>query len=730
MSSGPFRRLRVLEFGHFVAGPLVGQLLADQGADVLKVEPPGGERYRREPRRFIAWNRGKRSIVLDLSDAVDRDRFIGLASGADVVIDNHRPGVRESLGIDFAALRSSNPGLITVSISGFGRRGPLRDVPGWEPLVHGRAGVHVGFGEPTERVWRPFPLASVAAGLLATLGVVAALLERDRTGLGQDVETSLLAAALYINGSSILQGDVGPMPIQSRSQFAAAHIYSTADGWLQVVAGTARSGVAFRQLLSDEAGRLGETPTAAPGDADLAPPLAAAQAVLATRTAEHWEQRLAAIGVPAGMCRPVQAWLAHPQAQANGLAVSWPDTAWGEVAALGPPIPPVAADAGTAADAGPPPALGTAGATWCDDDRFGPDRSDIAAPDRPAPVLDGVTVIDLTRILPGPLTGRVLAELGATVIKVEPPGGEEGYRAMTGGVPFMYVEGNRSKQSVELDLQDEEGREQFRRLVRHADVVVENARAGVWDALGIGEADLRQVNPALVYARTKGYGVEGPSAGLRAFEHVLQAVTGIQITQGGSGPPRMMTVPACDYAAPLYLAIGVLTGLLTGRRSGAWPTVTASLASAASVYQAEHLVRIDGEPSTPDDVGPDLRGPDAARRIYQAADGWVTVFAPSAAQQAALCDVVGVGSPDALEEAFRSLHVEPVVAALSAAGVPAAPSVLPQDVARDPQVIDGGLLTTLEHPTLGRLVQVDIPFSLSLTPPRIQGPAPLLPPAT
>ena len=218
-------RLRVVELGHYVAAPLVGQLLADQGADVVKVEPPGGDPYRRQPGRFVAWNRGKRSVALDLKDADARRQLLDLISGADVVVQNFRPGVLERLGVDFAQLRARHPALITCSITGFGAAGPSRDIAGWEPIVHARAGLHVGFGEADERVWRPFPLASVAAGLLATFGTLAALIERERSGVGQHVETSLFEAALYINGSAILQGDVPPMHTQSRTAAPRVHIY-------------------------------------------------------------------------------------------------------------------------------------------------------------------------------------------------------------------------------------------------------------------------------------------------------------------------------------------------------------------------------------------------------------------------------------------------------------------------------------------------------------------------
>ena len=587
------------------------------------------------------------------------------------------------------------------------------------------AGLHVGFGEPDERVWRPFPLASVAAGLLATFGTIAALLERERSGLGQHVETSLLAAALYINGSSILQGDAPHMGTQGRTSIARVHVYPTTDGWLQVVAGTGPSLRAFEQLVDEEAAGLGrdaELPVTNESGEPLSPDVARARAVMATRSTAEWERVLGELGIPAGGCRPAEEWLAHPLARESGLAVEWATSPFGAVTALGPPVR-IHAE-GTGLPAGPPPALGDAAPTWIGDAPFlAAPRRDPAGGANDGGVLDGVTILDLTRILPGPLAGRHLAELGADVTKIEPPGGEEGY-----AIPFMYLEGNRSKSAIEIDLRDEAGRKQFRELAREADVVIENARAGVWDAMGLGEGDLHALNPHLIYARAKGYGLEGPYAGLRAFEHVLQAMTGMQMTQGGSGAPRMMTIPASDYASPLYLSIGILCSLFAGRRSDTWPTVSASLAVAASVYEAEHLTRIDGTRAARDDVGDDLHGPSADRHIYRLADGWVTVFAVSPESRGALAEALGVDRIDVpvLEGALRDRSVDDVVAVLTAAGVPAAPSVGPREVASDPQVVACDLLVTLEHPKIGRVVQVGIPYSLSRNRPRVRGAAPRL----
>ena len=193
----------------------------------------------------------------------------------------------------------------------------------------------------------------------------------------------------------------------------------------------------------------------------------------------------------------------------------------------------------------------------------------------------------------------------------------------------------------------------------------------------------------------------------------------------------MMTIPAADYAAPLYLSIGILCSLFCGRRDDAWPTVSASLAVAASVYEAEHLTRIDGSPAVQDDVGDDLRGPQSVQHIYPVIDGWVTIFAVSPEHRTALADVldVAIDAVDvrAIEHAVRDRSVDDVVARLTAVGVPAAPSVAPRDVATDVQVVASDLLITLEHPKIGSVVQVDIPFSMSRNAPRVRGAAPVLP---
>ena len=162
--------LRVVEVGQYVAAPLAATIFADLGASVVKVERPGGDPLRADPARFAAWNRGKESVELDLRSTAGKKSLHDLLDGADLLLENLRPGALERLGLAPATLRADRPRLVTCSITAWGADGPSRDDPGWEPLVHARAGAQQGLFSGDDPLWLPFPVASVSAALVAVLG--------------------------------------------------------------------------------------------------------------------------------------------------------------------------------------------------------------------------------------------------------------------------------------------------------------------------------------------------------------------------------------------------------------------------------------------------------------------------------------------------------------------------------------------------------------------------------
>ena len=199
--------------------------------------------------------------------------------------------------------------------------------------------------------------------------------------------------------------------------------------------------------------------------------------------------------------------------------------------------------------------------------------------------------MDLSSFWAGPLAARLLAELGADVVKVEPPGGEGGFQLMP-VLPNIYVDGNRSKRGLVLDLKAAGDRARLLDLVAASDVVVENAMAGAWERLGLDEARLRAVNPSLVYARAKGFGVAGPLAARPSFDYVVQAATGMEMAQGGGARAVPVNFTANDYGTGLLLAAGIALALLGRARGVAVTTVEASLALMATVFQSEDVASL------------------------------------------------------------------------------------------------------------------------------------------
>jgi crotonobetainyl-CoA:carnitine CoA-transferase CaiB-like acyl-CoA transferase len=387
----------------------------------------------------------------------------------------------------------------------------------------------------------------------------------------------------------------------------------------------------------------------------------------ATRTADEWEAALLATPAAAAKCNTLAEWIDHPQARANGLFVNAEHNTAQHNNSVAPPL--------RIASHGEGPTHHT---------RHGSEGGALA----------GIRVIDISSFWAGPLAARLLAELGADVIKVEPPGGEGSYRLMA-GLPNIYVDGNRSKRGLILDLSVDADRRRFLDLVAASDVVVENAVAGTWERLGLDEAALRARNPTLIYSRSKGFGLAGPLASRPAFDYTVAAATGMELLDGNM-TPQPVNFTANDYGTGLQLAAGTVLALLGRARGHAVTTVEASLMMTATVWQSEQAAGADPKPDP---------------TIYEAKDGWLVVC-PLTDEHRKTVDAL---PPDlTLDEARRHLH-----------HVPNAVSVHPGAVPDDPQVQARGMLTTTTHAVAGRVVQVGVPLRLSADMPAVKGPAPV-----
>lgn len=312
---------RVLDFTRVLAGPWASQVLGDQGFDVVKVEPPGGDETRSflplrdgESVYFACTNRNKRSIVLDLKtpDGVALARR--LAATADVVLENFRPGVMDRLGLGEAVLRADNPGLVYVSISAFGASPGWADRAGYDLVVQSVGGIAALTGDPPLKAGPS--IADLASAQVAVQAVLFALLERGRTGLGKRVDIRMIDVAhhlLAFYASAWLNaGQLPPPPSNRHPSIAPYNLYQCADGWLAVCCANDALWEKLRGVLALPADPAWATIRGRVRDRDRLD--AAIDAVLATDTTVAWEARLAAAGVPCGPALSVPDSLDHPLA--------------------------------------------------------------------------------------------------------------------------------------------------------------------------------------------------------------------------------------------------------------------------------------------------------------------------------------------------------------------------------------------------------------------------------
>ena len=354
LSSGPLSGLKVFELSHIMAGPVCGLMLADMGADVVKVEKfPDGDDSRRflppdvdgESAAFMIVNRNKRGIVVNLKHEDGKAVLRRLLATADVVIENYRQGTMERLGLGYETLKADNRGLIYCEISGFGRTGPYRDRGGFDLIAQGMSGLMSvtgeGPGRPPVKVGAP--VTDITAGILAAMGVLAACLHRRETGHGQRVDTSLFEAGIvhsYWQSAICLATGESPGPLGSAHPLTAPYqAFETADGWITLGAANQATWLQLLTVLdapevaadpryADNAGRMANLPAL----------VEALNRAFRARTAAEWLERLEAAGVPAGPVLSIGEMHADAQTLARAMIVEAPHGRLGPVKTLGAPV--------------------------------------------------------------------------------------------------------------------------------------------------------------------------------------------------------------------------------------------------------------------------------------------------------------------------------------------------------------------------------------------------------
>jgi crotonobetainyl-CoA:carnitine CoA-transferase CaiB-like acyl-CoA transferase len=351
VTHGALAGLRVLDVSQVMAGPFCAMLLADFGADVVKIEPPAGDSTRSMPGAsgtdspsFNAVNRGKRSVILNLKTAGGRDALKRLARSADILVENYRPGVLAALGLDFASLQALNPRLIYASISGYGQTGPDARKGGFDLVAQGVSGIMSITGEPGGRpVKAGVPLTDLGAGLFAVVGILAALDHRHRAGVGQHVDTSLVEAGVALSvweATEFFAGLGIPEPKGSAHRmFAPYQAIRCADGYITL--GTANDRL-FRRLcdLLDHPEwvtnpQFADNSTRLRNHAALA---ARIEAITSQQPRRHWLELFDANAIPCGPINDYAQVFADPQVTAREMVVAVEHPVLGSMRALGSPL--------------------------------------------------------------------------------------------------------------------------------------------------------------------------------------------------------------------------------------------------------------------------------------------------------------------------------------------------------------------------------------------------------
>jgi crotonobetainyl-CoA:carnitine CoA-transferase CaiB-like acyl-CoA transferase len=666
--AGALTGIRVLELTWGISGPMVGMMLADQGALVTRIEPPE-DHFAQSP-GYRVWNRGKRSAVLDLKSPDGRRAFLDLAARADIVLDSYRPGVMERLGFGHAELAAGNPRLITCSITAYGEDNEHSGRPGLEALAAARTGsnwaqrggimstgdlglpdVEIPPGaEQAARADGPIfsasPWMSINGFYHGTLAITAALVARERTGRGQHIEASMLPRAAFVPTSTRSSGPMAATWMNLRG--APRGLFECRDGrWVHqwpIKPQTIIDAAEFDRLEDAPApeythrrvdpARIGMEPE---NIVVLFYYLPLMQAAFKKFTAEEWRVWGERVKEGVQVVRTPEEAFSDDLLLAEGSVVEVEDPDLGSIRHLG-----VITELGRTPGSvqGPAPRRGEHTAEVMREAAASRDlRAAAVTPTggRSEGPLTGVRVLDIGLALAGPYGTSLLADLGADVIKVMAPWDGPW---MDTGIGQMA---NRGKRGVLLNLGKPNGLEAFYKLVETADVVAHNMRHGVAERLGVGEETVRAIKPDLIYCASRGFDRDRSARGLPGTDQSGSALAGQEWEDGGcwhGGQPFFGTSMG-DLGNGFLSAIAVTEALFHRARTGEGQAVATSILYACLAGTSGTFAYRDGS-------GPDRPTLDALQlglhslyRLYETGDGWLCLAAVTPEHWERLCGATG-----------------------------------------------------------------------------------------
>lgn len=705
----------------------VGRLLADLGADVLKIEPPAGSAARQAlpavagvSVQFALNNANKRCAVLDGTTAADRARFVELAAGADIVVDGGRPGGAAAFGTSCVELADRFDHLVTLLVTDFGTTGPYASWRATDAVLYAMSTALSRSGPTVGRpVLPPQGIASATAAVQAAWAVLAAHQHRLRTGRGDFIDFSRFEAVLQtLDPPFGSEGQAAVGQKSSRQKWRGRprnqQIYPTLpcrDGYVRLCLLSARQWRGMRAWLGEP------EEFSDPKFESIAARYAASRELNALIAATFADQTMddlvaegQARGVPiAAVLSPADALRSEHFREVGALTTT-------ELAAGSPlsvPTGPFVIDGEHAGLRWPAPRVASHSAEWSSAgrDASGTVAASAAQSGRP---FDGMRILDLGVIVAGGELGRLFADLGADVIKVESAAYPDGLRQTPPGQSMSrsWALTHRNERSLGLDLRHPDGAAIFRRLVAASDALFANFKPGTLASLGFSHDDLRALNPRIVLAESSAFGESGPWSARMGYGPLVRATTGVSglwtDRPAGDADSRAdgffdATTVFPDHVAAKITATAALAALI--QRDSA-PT-----AARVHISQAEVAVNQLAAAYVTDDAlrrGLPVQDDDAVHAVLPCAgdDEWCAVSVTSAAQRSALATVLGLAQlpsddatlRDALSEWTATRDKSEVTRVLQEAEVPAGPMYRASDVLSDAHLLSRALYTEMTHP--------------------------------
>jgi crotonobetainyl-CoA:carnitine CoA-transferase CaiB-like acyl-CoA transferase len=738
--SAPLDGLLVVDASWGMPGAVAGMLLADYGARVVKVERPGGGPDARSVTR-AAWDRGKWSVEADVATPDGVETLFSLLETADVFVESSGPGRAEAAGYGYDTVHERLPGLVYCSISGYGPDGPWRDRPGYDCLVAARLGAMAE--QPGHRKGPKFlghPMIGYGTASLAAIGILAALRARRSTGAGQRVDVSLLDGLVAQSSMNWWwnENDVSYLARSGTEKgFGRTRVvtdpFLCADGeWIMIHTGGPG---AFKRAM-DILG-VGEKVRTIPGmemavrldDDEYEAARHRAPEAFRSRPRAEWLKLFHDADVAAlPVMRPGEV-LLDEQVEHAGVAIGLDDPVHGRIKVAGPVI---RFERSPAATPGPAPVVGG------HNDRIAaiPKANPITAARGAAPLahaLDGIRILDFSSFFATAYGAKILSDLGADVIKVETPAGDQ-MRGMAD--PFEGCQ--RGKRTIAIDLKAPAARAVIDDLVRSADVVMHNLRPGKADKVGIDYARLAQIKPELVYCFLPGFGSTGPKAHLKSFAPLISGFTGLLYLGAGRGnPPIKRVMGNEDYYNGFLGAVAVLMALEHRAKTGQGQYIESPQLHSSLFATTEQCLDAAGHPMEAFALDPAQMGYGPLYRLCRTADGWLCIACVGARHAERLRTALGLDelpSDDealaaVLEERFLQVTADEAFTLLDGAGVPcevAVPDPAMPDFLWDDWAVETGRVFEQHHPVWGWIREFGLSVHLSDTPGLNKGPSPLL----